>query len=236
MRIFRTFVFISSLFVTGILLSGCNKANDSENQPISALTVINAFSGTSSIDFFLDFNRVNTNLWEYKVSSGYFNIYPGVRNIKVVNGLSSSQILAKANYNFPAGRYISLFIAPKLESNADSAVFIMAVDSLAQPETGKANLRFVNLTPGSHKLDLLVKGSNDVLFSNKAFKDVTDFISVNPSSSYILQIRENGPDTAIKYELPAFELKAGKIYTVYSNGLWDGTGTTAFGANVIINY
>ncbi|HEY0667782.1 MAG TPA: DUF4397 domain-containing protein [Sphingobacteriaceae bacterium] len=236
MRIFKTYLFIAGFFIAGILLSACNKTDDNDNQPISALTVINAFSGVASIDFFLDNNRVNTNAWEYKVSSGYFNIYPGIRNVKITNGLSSNQTLVRANYDFPAGRYISLFIAPKLETNADSAIFVVAVDSLVQPEAGKASLRFVNLTPGTRKLDLLVKGSTDALFSNKAFKEVTGFTSVSPSSNFILQIRENGTDGSIKLELPSFELKAGKIYTVYSNGLWNGTGSSAFGANVTINY
>lgn len=234
MRIFRTQLFIAGLFMATVLLSACNKKNN--DQPISALTVINAFSGSASVDFYLDNQRINTNPLNYKVNTGYFNIYPGQRSVKVNNGANSTQVLARATANFPEGQYISLFIAPKLESNADSAIFVVSIDSLVQPETGKASIRFVNLTPGSRKLDVLVKGSTEALFSNQAFKGVSSFISVSPSSDYILQIRETGMGGTPKFELPAFNLQAGKIYTVYSNGLWEGTGAAAFGANVTLNY
>lgn len=236
MRILKSYPFILTLIFGASLLTACSKIDNNDNQPISALTVVNAFSGTGSIDFYLDYNRVNVSPWDYKLNTGYFNIYPGARNIKVSNGLNSNEILARTNYNFPEGKFISLFIAPKLESNADSAVFVVAIDSLVQTETGKASLRFVNLTPGARKLDVTVKDSPNLLFSSREFKSVTDFVTVNPSANYILQIREAGTDGAPKLELAPFAVEAGKIYTVYSNGLWNGTGSSSFGASVIVNY
>ena len=236
MRNLKNYHFAFALLIGALSLSACNKINNDEQQPVSALTVINAFSGASSIDFFLDYNRVNAGAWNYKLNTGYFNIYPGKRNIKVSNALNTSQVFARADYNFPTGKFISLFIAPKLETNADSAIFVVAVDSLAEPPTGKASIRFVNLTPGARKIDVSIKDSTDVLFSDLAFNDVTDFVTINPSSNFSLEVREAGIDGSVKLHVTPFAVQAGKIYTVYSNGLWEGTGSAAFGASVLTNH
>lgn len=236
MKNLKTTLLALTLLAGTALLSSCLKNKDNNTgQPISALMVVNGFSGTASADFYLNGVRVNNQPINYAINTAYFNIYPGLRRISATKG-GTENILVDQSYSFGSGNYFSVFIAPKSElaADADSAVFVVTKDSLVAPETGKASIRFVNLTPGTHKLDIKVKDAATPLFSNKGFKAVTDFVSVTPNETYILEITETGSST-VKYQLAPFAVQSGKIYTVYSNGLWDGTSASAFGAKVIIH-
>lgn len=237
MKNLKTYLLAFTLLAgTTALLSSCLKNKDNNTgDPISALMVVNGFTGTASTDFYLNTQRVNDQPINYTVNTGYFNIYPGTRRLTAKKGGTSTTI-ADVNYTFDGGHYFSVFIAPKsdLQADVDSATFIVSKDSLVAPETGKASIRFVNLTPGAHKLDVTVKDAATPLFSNKGFKAVTEFISVTPNETYILELYETG-SSALKYQLAPFAVQAGKIYTVYSSGLWDGTNSTAFGAKFIIH-
>lgn len=233
MKNLKNYFFALTLVLGATLLSSCLKDNDDNtNQPISALTVVNAYSGSLATDFYLDNQGIVT--INYKgATNNYFNIYPGTRRLRV-NKSGTGIILADNSYTFGEGKYFSLFIANKTEANADSAVFVVTQDSLVNTPTGKASIRFVNLTPGTRNFDVAIKGSATPLFSNRAFKSATDFVTIDPSANFIVEIREAGTAT-VKYEIPSFAIAAGNIYTVYTSGLWDGTGATALTANVMRN-
>lgn len=231
MKNLKNYLFALTLILGATLLSSCLKDDDNTPEPVSALTVVNAYSGSAAIDFYMN-NQPVVSL-DYTSKAGYFNIYSGTRRLTATKK-GTNTVLSDKNHVFAEGKYFSLFIANQTDANADSAVFVVTQDSLVQTVAGKASIRFVNLTPGTRNIDVFVKGSATPLFSNRAFKSATDFVTIDPSANLILEIREAGSAT-VKYEIPSTAITAANIYTVYSAGSWEGSGATALTAKILNN-
>src|SRR5690606_11779038 len=105
-------------------------------------------------------------------------------------------------------------IANKNETNPDSAVLVVTQDSTFTPSTTKAHIRFINLVPGTRNIDVAIKGTSTLLFTNRPFKSATEFVTVDPSSNFVLEIREAGTGT-VKYDILPLAITAGSVYTVY---------------------
>ena len=87
---------------------------------------------------------------------------------------------------------------------------------------------------GSPALDLVTSNGTAVI-SNTTYKTGSDFASITGDQNYNFVIRANG-STVDKFVLPSVTIQAGRIYTIVAKGFYSGTGTTALGGDVLINY
>ncbi len=210
------------LFFGVLVLSSCLKAKEDYIKPVSAVAVINGYSGNPSLDFYLDNQKVNTQPFLYQQSTEYIQIFSGIRKFTVTNS-GTTKILIDGAIEVPDGRYYSIFLAKKNAASVDSIVATVVEDDLSSPSNGKAKIRFANLTPDGNSVDLYVRGAGatgaEVLFERQVFKSVSNFKEVGAGTK-LFEIRESGtPNSSLKLEV-TLNLVAGKIYTLSTNGLW----------------
>lgn len=216
---------ICTLFAITLTLSACKK--DWNDDPIEAAGIgfIHASPGTGPLDFILDNQKIGS--FTYTNDRGYYAAYPGTRLVGV-SKKDSLKYLTNGTANLKGGGFYSVFVVDTLKSTK----LLLVEDDLKAPETDKAKIRFINLSPGSSPLDLAIEGNPTALFTAKAFKEFTPFTSVNPSDSYTFQVKQGGNVSAT---LPAVKIEKGKIYTIWAKGLSSKTDSTKFALAVMTN-
>ncbi|SEQ89720.1 DUF4397 domain-containing protein [Pedobacter rhizosphaerae] len=218
---------IFSLFAITLLFSACKK--DWDNTPIEAAGIgfIHASPGTAALDFVLDNQKIKS--FTYTQDFGYYAAYPGTRLVGVAKK-DSLKYVTNATANLISGKFYSVFVADTLKSTK----LLVIEDDLKAPATDKANIRFINLSPGSPALDLSIQGKDAALFTGKAFKEFTTFSSIDPSESYTFEVKQTGT-TTVKATLPSIKIEKGKIYTIWAKGLSSRTDSTQFGLSIMTN-
>ncbi|MCX2429352.1 DUF4397 domain-containing protein [Pedobacter sp. GR22-10] len=216
---------ICALFVITLTFSACKK--DWNNDPIEAAGIgfVHASPGTAALDYILDNQKIGS--FSYTNDRGYFAAYPGTRLVGV-SKKDSLKYLTNGTAALKGGSFYSVFVVDTLKSTK----LLLVEDDLKAPETDKAKVRFINLSPGSSPLDLAVEGNATALFTSKAFKEFTPFTSINPSDNYTFQVKQAGTVTAT---LPAVKIEKGKIYTIWAKGLSSKTDSTKFGLAIMTN-
>jgi hypothetical protein len=138
--------------------------------------------------------------------------------------------LAKPRPNVPGG------------SNPGGPQFLIVQDNLAVPPADSAKVRFFHLAPGAPAVWVNVVGGS-TLFANRAYRAVstgsgatavnfTNFTNVK-SGLYTLEVRTGSASGPVALLVPAVNLEAGKIYTIYARGLLNGTAEKTLGASII---
>lgn len=218
---------VLSLLAISAIFTACKK--DWNNDPIEAAGIgyVHASPGTGALDYILDNQKIGS--FTYTNDRGYYAAYPGTRIIGVAKK-DSTKYLTNGTGTLKQGGFYSVFVVDTLKSTK----LLLVEDDLTAPETDKAKVRFINLSPGSGALDLAVQGNATALFTAKKFKEFTSFTSINPAESYTFEVKDAGSAT-VKATLPAIKIEKGKIYTIWAKGLSSKTDSTKFGLAVMTN-
>lgn len=218
---------IFAIFALALFVSACKKDTQNTEITVAGLGFVHASPGTGALDFIVDGQKVNGKTFTYTNDLGYFGAYPGSRLFGVTKK-DSVRYLTTANVNLQSGVFYSAFIIDVLPTPK----ILLVQDDLKAPDAEKAKVRFINLSPDAPALDLAINGQSTTLFNGKAFKDVSPFISIDPSENYTFEIREGASVTAT---LPATKIEKGKIYTLWAKGLKSTTDSTKFGLSILSN-
>ncbi|MCZ4222262.1 DUF4397 domain-containing protein [Pedobacter rhodius] len=219
---------IYALIALTLFISACKKDwGDSGSVTVAGIGFVHASPGTGAIDFIVDNQKVNNKDFTYTKDLGYFGAYPGSRLFGITKK-DSLKYLVKTNVTLQSGLFYSAFVIDVLPSPN----ILLVQDDLKAPETGKAKIRFINLSPDAPALDLAIEGTSTPLITAKAYKEASTFISIDPSVSYNFQIKESNNVTAT---LPATKIESGKIYTLWTKGLKSKTDSTKFGLAILTN-
>ncbi len=214
-----------ALFAITLIFSACKKNWNDDPIEAAGIGFVHASPGTGPLDFILDNQKIGS--FTYTNDRGYYAAYPGTR-IVGVSKKDSLKYLTNGTANLKGGGFYSVFVVDTLKSTK----LLLVEDDLKAPETDKAKIRFINLSPGSSPLDLAIEGNPTALFTAKAFKEFTPFTSINPSDSYTFQVKQGGNVSAT---LPAMKIEKGKIYTIWAKGLSSKTDSTKFALAVMTN-
>ena len=153
------------------------------------VTFIQASPNEPQLDFYLNSNKINLDPINYGDHFDYFRAYAGSRTANFystgsMNKILSSTIQLNQNTNY------SLFLANK----ATQPEIVLLTDTINQPASGNASIRFVNLSPDAPAADLAIQ-SGSVLVSNKSYKGYSPFIPIQGDKNYIFQVRQAGTNT-----------------------------------------
>jgi len=230
MKISFTYKAIAAALVLSLGFLSCSKL-DRNYEPIqvSGLNIIQASPTLDLLDVYVDNTRATASDFEFGNKIGYLSAYSGNRAFNVTKKGSATS-LKSLTYNLKPQLGYSLFVANTL-ANIE---LLMLEDDLTKPATGKARIRFVNLSPDGGNLSLNVGGATTDLATNKAFKEFSTFESVDATASVTLNIK-NATSSAIEATIPGVKLEEGKIYTVYAKGLKSGTGDLGFSAKIFVH-
>jgi hypothetical protein len=226
----RWLVSIGAVCLLSVLFSSCLKTNNNNYYPpVALVTFIQASPDEPLLDFYLDNNKINVNPVNYGDHFDYFRAYAGSRVANFYDHSSMSKILSNTIQLNQNTNY-SLFLANK----ATQPEIVLLTDTINQPATGKATVRFVNLSPDAPAVDLVVQGGS-TLVSNKGYKGYSSFMPLGGNTTYTFQVRQAGTNTVLATLLNVF-LNNGSVYTIWFHGL--SAATTApdqLGASIYTN-
>lgn len=194
-----------------------------ESTDKSLVLVVHASPDAPGVGLYLDDQLVNTSALEFPTNTGYLEVTPGLRNVKV-KPFGSDTAVITADLSLEAGKNYSVFAintVAKIEP-------LVVVDDLSAPAPGKAHVRFLHLSPDAPAVDVRVK-NGPVLWSNRTFKDDGSVFTPVDAGTYDLEVVVAGTDTVV-LPLNGVVLDSGSIYTVFAKGL-----VSQLGAELIRN-
>jgi len=209
-----------SLLLLAITLTSCLEGDDDSFRTTSNVLFVNVYNDAANgVDF-----RVDDSEWAY----GYRPYDSVDDSVDVYNSFYSGDVTFSA---FPAGAGSDQAIASisqTLIGDTDYTAFltgksgegklIFMTDTLGTPATGKALVRFVNLSPDLSKAD--IKVADSTVISNLDYLNA-GYISIDTGANIIRAYRPG--ETAAVAALNFTPAPRG-IYTMYTRGLSDRTG------------
>lgn len=213
------------LFTISLSLYTCAKSLDFPEEDsikeASVLSLINAVPINRNLDVYLSGNKITDDEFSFGTRTDYGYMLPGSKTVSVTVQ-SASQMLKTETFTLLPKAY-SLFIVNEVEMME----FLLLEDDTTIPPTGKAKVRFVNLSPDAGPVDLsaYTYGILSTLATNIPFKNYTPFILVDPGNDISFLLKNSAGDQTIFGGV----LEAGKTYTVFAKGLKRPTSNlTAF--------
>ena len=212
---------LASVALLGIVISfsSCKTDNDFQAQPVAALAVTNASLTAKAVDFYIGPNKVNYSPLTLGATTDYVTAYPGKRNATVSAAGSSTNLYA-GTFTLEESYYHSLYIVSKDVLNKDSLSFLTIRDDFPTPPTGKAEVRFINLSPDATAYSLeLVKDTTT--FAKRPYKTFTPFKGITPAKYTVLL--KNDADKTTVATLENVEIASQEFYTIYAKGITNTT-------------
>lgn len=206
---FLLFLSLNTLFY----LNSCVKGDESSLN-VSSISVIHASPELPAIDFYYNGSRINgDSIIAYGDTIPYKIFNAGTAAIVVKKYISSTTYIS-TNIDLQSEKNYSFFVIGK----PNEVSYLLTSDDLTVPASGKAKLRFLNLSPDAPSLNFKINSTN--LFGSMAFKSYSEFnpidsgeqkISIHDSASGAILAEQN------------LNIEAGKIYTVWVKGLFKAT-------------
>ena len=213
-----------ALFLVGIFtlsLSGClDKDNEApEPQPRSFVSFYHGSPDAPDLDILINTQRIFNSALRYSDYTNYVAFNPGSFRVKFtpVNSISAKIDTA---LTFQEDKVYSVFAVDSL----NKIDVLVVQDSLVSPTAGKTRVRFIHLSPDAPAVDMATTGSSGTtLFSNVAFKGVTEFQDI-AAGTLSFQVKGTGSSNVLK-SVSNINLSAGRIYTIVFRGFVTGTST-----------
>lgn len=194
-----------------VSITSCSLDDDNqyvENPEVAYGAIINASPNSGDLFFYADENQINNTALAYTGAEGYYSFHLGERQLSIKD--VDNQTLATADITLEQGEYFSAFAV----NTFDNIELVTYSDSLVYPSSGKALVRYINLSPDAPEIDVV--GINATFAENLAFKEATGFAEI-PSGSYDLTYKVSETGQTLFSET-AVNFYAGHIYTVYTKG------------------
>lgn len=205
--------FISKMMLgiaAALTVSSCNIDDDNYYTPDTNVAygiIGNASPSSGDLYFYADANRINANASVYGSAEGYFRFYTGKRTLALKD--ATGALLDSTTVNLKAGDVFSAF-AVNTYNNVELVTYS---DTLQQPETGHALVRFINLSPDAGPI--AISGINQTFATGVDFKAATNYISIQ-SGTYDITYKNSAGTTL--YTGKAEDFYSGSIYTIYTKG------------------
>ena len=217
------------LLLLSVLISGfvsC-KTSATTDAPLgnANLSVVNGSPNSPAINFYWTNNKFNSVPLVYGNTTGYRTLTSGLRDVQVKASLTN-KLLATGKIQVKQDSSYSLFI---YEAN-NAVTTVIAEDDLSLPSAGNAKIKLVNLSAGLSSADLFVTDGPE-LASSISFGSIGDDIELK-AGTYNFDLRLHGTGTLL-LNIPNVKLNNGGIYTIWSSGTVNGSGTSALSTQII---
>lgn len=179
-------------------------------EPESYVRILHASPNAPAVDVYVNNRPVFRNL-SYKNFSDYVSLPPGLYNIKVFPAGTKTKAVVDTNLFIPGQKIFTVAAI----GNAPN-ISLLPIEDVRRPKIpNKALVRFAHLSPNAPNVDITLPNGT-VLFSNVGYKDVTQYIPVDPGV-YTLEAREAGTNKKVLI-VPNIRLSPNRFYTVYAVG------------------
>ena len=180
----------------------------------SYVRVLHASPDAPPVDVYANGNIIARNL-AYRGFTEYLTVPPGNYNIRVFPAGSTTNPVIDTNVNVPPR---SIFTVAAVGRLAEIGLFPVQ-DPVMPIPPGRVMLRFVHLSPNAPNVDVVLPNGTP-LFSNVGYRQITNYIPVNPGT-YTIYVRVAGTNQNVLY-VPNIRLSSNRFYTVYAVGLAGG--------------
>lgn len=216
---------IKALFAIAALsvaMVSCSKDDDSNyiQQPISGLSLYNASPNTEKFDVWIGTSKAPLEDFSFGKKVEYLNVYSGEREV-FLKKKGTEPVLTTQKFTFEQQVGYSLFVV----DNLASVKLLILKDDLTKPATGKARVRFVNVSPDGGALNLGIEGKDTDLVTNKLFKEYSTFVDIDAAEKVTFNVK-NTEGGAVAAKIQDVKIESGKIYTVWVKGLKATTDDT----------
>ena len=224
-----TFKGLIVVLAVAVLFSSCKKSGDLA--PVNLTTNLNVVNAdANSLNVYQNGNRLyNTSSLSPGSQSGYMAVSAGTQTYEFKIAGNYNYLFNGYQLKLDTGKSYTLFAAgetaDKLFVTTDLAPVFSGTNA-----TYKAQLRYVNASPGTTNLTVTVRDS--LTFSNSAFKYASGFAYTGIGTSTI-KIYQAGSTTPVFTGVAT--LAAGTYYTLVTKGTLTGTGGNQLSAVLFIN-
>ena len=174
----KVMMIFAILFLVGCSDDDNNNIVSPDNQSnLASVRVIHTSYDAPDVDVIVDDNVAITSLG-YGISSGYAELNPGTRNIKVTPAGSTSPVVIEANLDLNADLDYTVYAV----NNLGSIEPVVSIDD-RKPVGNRALIRFLHASPDAPAVDIkLDSGTGSTIFSAASFKDITNYLGVAPGT------------------------------------------------------
>ena len=201
----------SVLLAIPLFITGCLNNETPEVIDYSYVCIYHFSPDAGDLDIYDNDEKINNGGYKYGTYSFYTPFTEGVHNIKFTVA-NSQDLLTSELIDLDLNTYYSLFVVN--EANFMESVF--GLDTLEQPESGKAMIRFINASPDASQLVDLAIVDSDTLFENRFYGLPSGFIQRN-AGTFDFVVNDSDADTAM-ITLQDAKLEGGRFYTIALQG------------------
>jgi hypothetical protein len=211
-KIFRTAA-VALMACASLLMTGC--LDDDNNVapadvPVSYVTLYNASPDAPDLNIIVDNKQINNGPFGYADNTGYLRFYTGERNLKF-GPYGANNVTVDTVVTLVDSKAYSIFV---VDNFRHAEVLVLTDTSASEPASGKALIRFVNLSPDAQPLALKVKDAASTLTGEQSFKGATAFMEVDVNDYNFDVVSSGGTELS----LPNISLQQGNYYTVLVRG------------------
>ncbi|HET8624057.1 MAG TPA: DUF4397 domain-containing protein [Gemmatimonadales bacterium] len=178
----------------------------------SLVRVINAIPGSKAIDIYAGDSAAFPKV-AYKTVTPFHQMERNASKFEIKAGPDGKPIAENREALVDGGHYT--IIAMPDEGGPDKRNLRVLNDDFAPVPGDKARLRLVNAIPGEDDLTLKLRGFDDELFSDVAFKREAGWKDVDPFVGTLVLLNGDGKTIAT---LPEMKVMGGKSYTLIAAG------------------
>ncbi len=219
-----------------ILMAGCKlDDNDSpELPPVAYVSLYNASPNSPGLSIMVDRKVINNNSFDYSDHTGYLRFITGERMLEF-GPYGANNVIADTTVKFEDGKAYSVFVV----DNYDHADVLVLNDDTSEPATGKAKVRFLNLSPDAPEVNLDIAGTDSTgdstLFASQSFKESSEFIELD-AKLYDFKVKL-ASDENVLLSVPNATFQDGWTYTILVRGFRTppGGSSSVLSAEVIVD-
>lgn len=146
--------------------------------------------------------------------SSYLTVPSGEYRFEVTPAGATEPVVIDATANLAVGTSYTV-AATGLLGDDDLSPVVLVDSTDVLPDSGR--VRFAHLSPDAPAVDIVVADGGPTLFAGVAFRQVEDYVSVDPGV-YDLEVRVAGTDQ-VALRVPGVGVAAGVNATVFARGL-----------------
>ena len=219
-------IFIVCAVFSGVLMTGCG--DDDDALYYSNIRVIHGSYDAPPVDVSVDGSKKISGL-SYGESSGYGRVGPGDRDVEVTPAGAAAPKVIEAVLTLDNNKKYTVYAVDEL---ANIAPIVSSDDS--GTSAGKAKVRFIHASQDAPDVDIkLNSGDGTIIFDDTEFKEIQDYIEVDPDSYTLVVTPFNSNVEVIKFN--PVTLQAGTVYTVVALGTFDGGDDYPFFVRVFVD-
>jgi hypothetical protein len=211
-------------------VAACGDDDEPSIQPtplMSKIRVIHASFDGPPVDVSIDGKVAITSL-AFGKSSGFASVEAGTRAFKVMVSGGGPTLIDKSFQLSPNSDYTVFAV-----NQASSIEELVSAESRS-PTQDKVRVRFLHASPDAPAVDIrLGSGDGTAVFSNVSFKDLTDYIEVDPATLDLVVTPAGKSDVVVALE--PVTLEKGQVFTILALGTLAGEDMYPFSVKAYVD-